>query len=554
MKRVARSLAMLMVVALAPLSFGIGAQAQPADDSVEVILAIDASESMEPAIEAAKAAANEFVASMPAGVFIGVETFANDVTVLTPPTLDRALISEQIGSIATGGDTALYDVVVAASQHFTPTAGNKVLVLLSDGKDEGSNSTLDDAVASVVNVRVEAISLTTALTDLEGLSALGTVTSADDAAAVSAAFARVADLLVDVVQTTTTSSSVPPTTAPVSTVAPTTVAAVPVTSPEPPTTAAVAVVTDTSPSSTWLWIGAVSLFVGLFLLGLLLFPRHRVTQARLGVDKPRSVSDMGVRTTTAIEEALEKYGKRDELGLALALADISMKPAEFVAIVGLVAVVAGFVGLMVGGPVVGILVTIAVCLAVRAYIRRAKNKQHAAFADQLPDVLQLVTTSLRSGYGITQALESVAEEAEEPARSEFAHVLVQARLGRDLSDAMRELARRMGSPDLEWVVSAIDINRETGGNLSEILNQVGTTIRERARMSRQVRTLTAEGRLSARILTAVPLVMLLWQRLVNPNNFALLTEGVGLIFLVFAGVLIVLGGAWVHKLVNSVSL
>ncbi len=137
-------------------------------------------------------------------------------------------------------------------------------------------------------------------------------------------------------------------------------------------------------------------------------------------------------------------------------------------------------------------------------MQRAKAKHQAAFAEQLPDVLQLVTTSLRSGFGLAQALDSVAEEAEEPARSAFAQVLVEARLGRDLSDAMRALARRMDSDDLEWVVAAIDINRDTGGNLSEILRTVGATIRERERMARQVATYTAEGRLSARVLTVMP--------------------------------------------------
>jgi len=560
MKRGRRPLVALALAALAPVPIAAGADAKAADDSVEVILAIDTSESMETAIQAAKTAANEFVASMPAGVSIGVETFADDVTVLTPPTHDRALITEKIESIVTGGDTALYDVVVASSQHFTPTVGNKVLVLLSDGKDEGSTATLDDAVAAVRDVRVEAISLTTALTDLDGLNALGTVTPADDAAAVSAAFARVADLLVDVVEPTTIpSSTAPPTTTPSSTTpstvaAPTIVAAAPVVSSRPPAPEAAVTATDTSPSSVWLWLGGSGLFVGLFLLAFLLFPRHRVTKARLGVEKPRTASDMGVRTTTAIEEALERYGKRDELGAALALADISVKPADFVALVGLVAFVAGLIGLLAGGPLVGIVVPIAVCLAVRSYVRRAKAKRRAAFADQLPDVLQLVTTSLRSGYGITQALESVAEEADEPARSEFAHVLVQSRLGRDLSDSMRVLARRMESQDLEWVVSAIDINRETGGNLSEILHRVSSTIRERARIARHVRTLTAEGRLSAQILTGLPLVMLVWQWRVNPDNFALLTEGVGLIALAVAGILIVLGGLWVHRVVNSVAL
>ena len=97
---------------------------------------------------------------------------------------------------------------------------------------------------------------------------------------------------------------------------------------------------------------------------------------------------------------------------------------------------------------------------------------------------------------------------------------------------MHALAERMGSKDLDWIVSAIDINRDTGGNLSEVLQKVSTTIRERGRIGRQVRTLTAEGRLSAKILIAMPLLMLVWQWWANPDNFALLTHGIGLVALV----------------------
>ncbi len=133
-------------------------------------------------------------------------------------------------------------------------------------------------------------------------------------------------------------------------------------------------------------------------------------------------------------------------------------------------------------------------------------------------------------------------------------MLAESRLGRDLSESMHALASRMDSKDLEWVVSAIDINRDTGGNLSEILQKVSMTIRERARIGRQVRTLTAEGRLSARILLILPFAMLLWQWRVNPDNLAKLTEGIGLIFLAIAGVLLVLGSLWVRRIVNSVAL
>jgi tight adherence protein B len=565
MKRRQRILVALVASGLmcAPLIGSVDAQA--AVDKLEVILAIDTSGSMRPAIDAAKAAANEFVASMPAEVRIGVETFDDTVNVLTPPTTDRALLSWVINGIELGDDTALYDIVVTASQHFSPSVENKVLVLLSDGKDDGSTATLDQAVAAVQGVHVEAISLTTAETDINSLMALGPVTSADDAAGMSAAFARVADLLIEVVEAPAVPeavTSLPATTTPVTNgPATTTPVAVPSTAAATPATVAARVpapaivrTTSQSPSSARLWLGGAGLFLGLFVLGLLLFPKNRVSKARLGIDNPRTVSDIGMRTMSAVEEALERHGKRADLATSLAVADIAMKPAEFVSIVVIVAVVAGLVGLLLGGPAVAAIVALVVCLGVKMYVGRLKRTRRTTFADQLPDVLQLVTTALRSGYGITQALESVAEEAEEPARSEFAQVIVESRLGRDLSESMRALARRMQSKDLDWVVSAIDINRETGGNLSEILHTVGSTIRERGALAREVRTLTAEGRTSARILTAFPLLMALWQWRVNPDNFELLLHGGGLVALVIAGILMVLGTIWVRRVVNSVVL
>ena len=570
MSRKPLSLIPFVVFGLASVLFGVRpAEAQDPPPDLEVILAIDTSGSMKPAIDAAKAAANEFIGAMPLDVRIGVETFGDTVNVLTPPTTDRDFLSFVISGIVTGGDTVLYDVVVTASQHFTPTVENRVLVLLSDGKDDGSRATLDEAVAAAQGTHVEAISLTTGETDIDSLAALGPVTAADDAAGVSAAFARVASLLVQAVEPVTVPVATVPATA---VTGPTTPApAIAATTMPAPTTPAVVKATattafsgaaaapavemtsKTSPSTSRLWVGAGGIFVGLFVLGILLFPRERVSKSRLGIDKPHNVSEIGKRTLGAVEEALERHGKRADLATTLAVADISSKPAEFVATVAVVALVVGFVGLLLGGPIVALLVASGFCLLVRSYIRRTKGKRQAAFADQLPDVLHLVTSALRSGYGLTQALESVAEEAEEPARSEFARVLLESRFGRDLSEGLRALAQRMESEDLEWVVAAIDINRDTGGNLSEILANVSATIRERQRMARQVDTLTAEGRLSARILTVLPLLMALWQWRLNPDNFARLTHGPGLAALIVGGILMVFGTIWVRNIVKSIS-
>ena len=311
---------------------------------------------------------------------------------------------------------------------------------------------------------------------------------------------------------------------------------------------------DPPDSSNWLWLGAGGIFAAKYLLGALLFPRDRVSKARLGITRPRRVSDLGMRTVSAVDEALERHGKRRDLDTTLAVAGVSSTSAEFVATTGVAAMVAGLVGLVVGGLLGGLALAIAVCVGVGAYVHVKKSRRQAAFAEQLPQVLQLITTALRSGFGLSQAIESVAEEAEEPARGEFAHVLAEVRMGRDLSESMHALAERMESQDLEWIVSAIDINRETGGNLSEVLHNVGATIRERGRLARQVRTLTAEGRLSARILMVMPLLLLAWQWRVNPDNFALLTEGAGLLALGVAGLLLLVGAVWVRNVVKSVAL
>ena len=196
-----------------------------------------------------------------------------------------------------------------------PAVDHKVLVVLSDGKAEGGSAALNDAIAATQGIGVETISLTTAETDLASLTALGPVTSADDPAAMSSAFARVASLLVEVIETAP-SSLTPTTTAPVPTTT-TAIVAAPAT-----TTAIVLSSPEASTSSAWLIVGAIGLFAGLFLLALLLFPRERVSKARLGIDKPRSMSDSGRRSVSAIEEALERYGSAP-IWHASAVADIS---------------------------------------------------------------------------------------------------------------------------------------------------------------------------------------------------------------------------------------
>jgi tight adherence protein B len=529
------------------------ASAQVTTDNFEVMLLIDTSGSMRGApIDLAKQAATSFVDRLP-GVRIGVESFGTAVDVLTAPTADHEAVKAHIASLTVGGNTHLHDALITGAQSFTPAGLNKTIVLLSDGGDEGSTASLEDAVAASQGVHIEAISLTTSKTDLGALQRLGTVTSADDPSALTGTFNRVADQLTQVVATT------PPTTVAPTTVAPTTAAPTTSVAAAPPTTVATTIPAPTTVplpkapdgvSSLGLWLGAGGVFVAIFALVSFAFPRVRVKRQRLGLEQQSALTNISQRTSKALDDVLERYGKRRTLSTNLAVAGVGMRSGEFAALVLASATVAMLLGLALFGPVAALIGAGIVLLGARALVNHKVRRRQVAFSAQLPDVIQSLVTTLRTGYGLTQAFDAVAEETEEPARTEFAHVLVETRLGRDLTECLNGLAHRMDSVDLEWMASAIDIHRETGGNLAEILDNVGTTIRERQRMKRQIKAMTAEGRLSAYILTALPLGLAGVLALIHPGYFSEMGSGGGLVVLIAAGVFLAIGNAWIRKMVN----
>ena len=142
----------------------------------------------------------------------------------------------------------------------------------------------------------------------------------------------------------------------------------------------------------------------------------------------------------------------------------------------------------------------------------------------------------------------MGREAPEPTSSEFRRLVVEARLGRDVSRSLHAMSARIGTDDFEWVVQAIDIHREVGGDLAEVLDTVAGTIRERNQVLRQVKTLTAEGRLSAYILLALPVLLAAALRLINPSYFVLLTSGPGLLLAGVSVVMLGIGALWFRKL------
>jgi tight adherence protein B len=179
------------------------------------------------------------------------------------------------------------------------------------------------------------------------------------------------------------------------------------------------------------------------------------------------------------------------------------------------------------------------------------GRRRAAFGEQLPDVLQLIAGSLQSGFSLPQAVDAVVREGSQPAASEFSRALVEARLGADLEDALNRVADRMNSTDLRWTVMAIRIQREVGGNLAEVLRTTVGTMRERAYLRRQVSSLSAEGRLSAYVLIALPLLIGGWFFYSDPSYMRpLYTTLIGLVMLVGSVVLILVGAFWMRRLIK----
>jgi tight adherence protein B len=190
-------------------------------------------------------------------------------------------------------------------------------------------------------------------------------------------------------------------------------------------------------------------------------------------------------------------------------------------------------------------------LATTAYQVHRISRRARAFTEQLPDGLQLVIGSLRSGFSLSQALESLVRESPEPLAAEFGRAVAEHRLGADLSDALDRLAQRIGSEDLNWAVMAVRIQRDVGGNLADVLQTSVETMRERERLRRHVRALSAEGRLSAWVLVAVPAFLGAFMMVYRRSYLSpLFNDPRGLVMLAVGLVLFVVGIFWLTRIIK----
>ncbi len=231
--------------------------------------------------------------------------------------------------------------------------------------------------------------------------------------------------------------------------------------------------------------------------------------------------------TEWVSRRVEKTSFGDRIARDLARADLKFKAGEYFILI--------IVSILLGGLVIwflgsqhwasAVIGAVAGAFAPGIYVRRQQKQRLQKFNDQLSDMLNLMVNGLRAGYSTMQAMEAVSKELPSPINDEFRRVVQEMQIGIPMETALDNLLRRIPSDDLDFVVTAINVQREVGGNLSEILDTISFTIRERVRIKGEVRVLTAQVRTSGSVLSLIPffLVLILW--FLNPEYILAVTKG-----------------------------
>lgn len=262
--------------------------------------------------------------------------------------------------------------------------------------------------------------------------------------------------------------------------------------------------------------------------------------------------------TAAVQQAVaftsrlaERTGMLAKTELLLESADVPLRAAELLFYTPAFAVIAFLLLAVVTNPITALIGGAAVIVAPIAYLNYRVRARRLRFERQLPDTLTLLASSLRAGFSLMQGLEAVASEISDPMRKELQRVFTEVRLGRSVEDALGDSADRMESNDLRWTVMAIRIQREVGGNLAVLLDTVSDTMLKRERIRRELRALTAEGRLSAYVLSLVSPLLGLAIWLIQPSYLKpLVHDFFGIAGLVVAVVLSVVGWFWLRRIVD----
>jgi tight adherence protein B len=231
--------------------------------------------------------------------------------------------------------------------------------------------------------------------------------------------------------------------------------------------------------------------------------------------------------------------------------DWRLSAGEFAVVSAVVGVLGALLGWLLAGAALALPLACVAAVTPYLFVLRSVTKRKVTFEAQFPDVLDLIAASLESGASLAHALQLVVDEADQPTADEFGRVLTATRVGTPLPEALAALSERLGSTDVDWTVRAITVQQRTGGKLAEILRIVARTMRERAEIQREVRTLTVEGRWSAYILGSLPFAVAAVLLTINPHYMSpLFHDPIGVAMIAGAGLLMLCGLVWMRFIVR----
>jgi tight adherence protein B len=262
--------------------------------------------------------------------------------------------------------------------------------------------------------------------------------------------------------------------------------------------------------------------------------------------------DTRMSTLPFLDQFLKKAAAARRVELLLYQAGLGMKVATFLMAIGASAMASYLVSYIIFGKMLHSIVFMGAggFLPV-LFVMHKKNARMKAFAEEFPDTLDLLVSALRAGISFSGALQIVADESPEPVRSEFAIVVEEQALGLDLREALGNLATRVDSLDLKFFVTAVVLQKETGGNLTEVLENTGKLIRDRFRILGDIMTFTAQGRLTGLILSCLPLGLAIFMAMLAPDYFHKMWDHPnGRAILGFAALMQMMGGLAIRKIVD----
>ncbi len=562
----------------------------PAGTAADIVLVIDTSGSMQgSAIAAAKAAATRFLEAVADDARVGLVSFGDGVITHREPTVERAGVLADLADLeATGQETVLWDALLVAADSLDGSAAERSsVVVLTDGDDTASVAEPGDVVGRLGGggAALYAVAIESQDTDLAALEAAvdgigGLFLPASDVGQLNSLYTDIAGRLANryrlrfeplrqgerTVVIAVASSQGAATARTVigrgpngpldGSATPTGESAG---SGPPPVLnigeqPVLGLVLNPPPgplgSPTTRRIGLASIFAALTLAGILVVRPRAPVRINAAASADR-IGGVNVRLGRAADRLISRHDRARRVDRRLEAADINLRPGEFVLIWLLVT---GAAALLVGATaglgaaalvVVGAALLAHLLLAVRAGRRRAR------FADQLTETLGIMASSLRAGQSLPRSIELVASEAPSPTAEQFHRIAFEIRVGRDLTESIQDASERMKSPDLEWLAQAVDINRVLGGDLTEILDNVAATIRERRTVARQVEALSAEGRATGWVLLAMPILLFAFSWWRTPDRIdSLFTDPLGQVLLGVAVSGMLIGHLWIRKLVK----